>query len=322
MRNYSLRMKLVVCCACGVVCGAIGLMNSPSYAQGRVLTRAQLDDIVSTELSSCAATPSPAAVKSGAAKLQSGKTDPATIIPTRNAKEITVARVAKTLHGMWRGRVLGDDKDVGVDYFWIMDTQRGEGLLIAQRTGKETMAAMQAAGNAPKLTYLMCAHEGYAPSKETPQIHEFVKVSSSLAEAPRILAQSTGLKMRQARPTISEIWQGLVAMRYFEKAPATAFAGGFFKPLTITRNAKAVGPPQIALRWDGEYRGGGSTSLQFTAGVPMKGVEHASFVGTSATAGDFLVSSPGNGELWKVEAFAAGNYDLGFDSVVLGPMEQ
>lgn len=324
MKNYSVRTKLIVCCAFGAICCAIGLMNSPTHAQGRVLSMAQLDDIVSTELESCAApAQSPAGLKAGAKPLQSGRTDPAAIIPSRNAKEFATARVARTLHGMWRGRVLGDDKDVGVDYFWIMDTRRGEGLLIAQRTGKETMAAFKAASNnAPKLTYLMCAHEGYAPSKETPQIHEFVKVSSNIEEGPRIIEQATGVRARQGRPTIQQIWQALVAARYFEKAPATAFAGGFFKPMRIERVATAIGPGHISVRWDGEYRGGGSTSIQFSAGVPIRGVEHANFVGTTASLGDFLVSSPGNGQLWKVEAIAGANYDLGFDSVVLGPLEQ
>lgn len=319
MTKYSLRTKIVVCCALGGAC-AIGAVRGPSYAQGRVLSVAQLDEIVTTRLESCA-TPSPTALKSGV-RLQSGRTDPAAIIPSRNAREFPAARVARTLNGMWRGRVLGDDKDVGVDYFWIMDTRRGEGLLIAQRTGKETLATMQGTGRGPKLTYLMCAHEGYAPSKETPQIHEFTKVSPNFNDAARIIEQATGVRVRQQRPTISQIWQALVEARYFEKAPAVAFAGGFFKPMRIERVATAIGPSQISVRWDGEYRGGGGTSIQFVPAVPIKGVEHAQFVGTTASAGDFLVSSPGNGQLWKVEAFAGANYDLGFDSVVLGPLEQ
>jgi hypothetical protein len=46
MKNYSLLIKLVVCCA-------FGLMPSPSYAQGRTLTETQLDAIVKTDLESC-----------------------------------------------------------------------------------------------------------------------------------------------------------------------------------------------------------------------------------------------------------------------------
>ena len=50
------------------------------------------------------------------------------------------SRIAKTLHGVWRGRVLGDDGEVGVDYYGITDVKRGEAQIIAQRSGKETMA--------------------------------------------------------------------------------------------------------------------------------------------------------------------------------------
>src|ERR1700688_2967123 len=105
MKNYSLLIKLVVCCA-------FGLVHSLSYAEGRTLTATQLDAIVKTDLESCS-------TQSG--RLKSGRTDPASIIPTSNAREFPKERIAKTLHGIWRGRVLGDDKDVGVDYFWIFD---------------------------------------------------------------------------------------------------------------------------------------------------------------------------------------------------------
>ena len=78
----------------------------------------------------------------------------------------------------------------------------------------------------------------------------------------------------------------------------------------------------MSMSWNGTYYGGGSTAIKWTPDVPIKGVEYATFVGTSATAGDFLVASAGNGGMWKVEAISGGNYDLGFDSVVLGPMQQ
>src|SRR5271166_718226 len=304
MKHYTLFIKLVVC-------GAFCLMTSPSYAQGRTLTEKQLDAIVKPDLESCS-------TKTG--KLKSGRIDPASIIPTSNAREFPTARIEKTLHGMWRGRVLGDDKDVSVDYFWIFDTRHSEGLIIAQRTGKQTMADLKPVANAPKFSYLMCAHEGYYPSKETPQIQEFVKVSDSIEDAPRIVQQATGLKLRKQRPSLSDLWQGLLAMKYFNDLTAVAYAGGFFKPIQIQSVASEIGPAHVSVKWDAEYYGGGATSLKFTKGVPMKGVEYAQFVGTHTNAGDFLVASPGNGKLWKVEAVAGGNYDLGFDSVVLGPL--
>jgi hypothetical protein len=305
MKNCSLLFKLVVCCA-------FGLMASRSYAQGRTLTEEQLDAIVKTDLESCS-------TQSG--QLKSGRIDPASIIPTRNAREFPQGRIAKTLHGMWRGRILGDDKDVGVDYFWIIDTKRGEALIIAQRTGEDSMAGLQPAANAPKFTFLMCAHEGYIPSKDTPQIHEFVKVSDNIEDAPRILQKATGLKSRKARPTLSDLWQELVASGYFNTPHGVAYAGGFFKPLQIQPVASAIGPALASVKWDGEYMGGGATSLQFKAGVPIKGVEYAQFIGATTKSGDFLVSSPGNGKLWKVEAIRGAAYDLAFDKVVIGPLQ-
>src|SRR3954466_5111791 len=101
MKNYSLLIKLVACCAL-VVCCPFGLMHNPLYAQGRALSATQLDAIVKTDLEKC----SP---QNG--QLKSGRTDPTAIIPTRNARDFPKDRIAKTLHGMWRGRVLGDDKD-------------------------------------------------------------------------------------------------------------------------------------------------------------------------------------------------------------------
>jgi len=75
------------------------------------------------------------------------------------------------------------------------------------------------------------------------------------------------------------------------------------------------------LKWNGQYYGGGGTSLKFTPAVPIRGVEHAQFIGTTTNSGDFLVSSPGNGRMWKVEAIRGGSYDLAFDQVTLGPLQ-
>ena len=306
MKNRSLLIRLVACCALVVCCPFL------YAAEGRALTTTQIDAIVKTDLERCSP---PTGL------LKSGRLDPAFIIPTHNAREFPKDRIAKTLHGIWRGRVLGDDKDVGVDYFWIMDTKRSEGLIIAQRTGKESTAGLKPVANAPKLTYLMCAHEGYIPSKDKPQIHEFVKVSNGVESAPEIVRKATGLKLRKANPTLSDVWQEIVATGYFNTPRGVAYAGGFFKPLQIERVASAVGPAQVSLKWDGQYRGGGATSLKFKAGVPIKGVEYAQFVGTTASSGDYLVASPGNGKLWKVEAVSGASYDLAFDSVTLGPLQ-
>ena len=234
------------------------------------------------------------------------------------------------MHGMWHGQVIGSPldskyektKEANVDYFWIFDTQRSEALIIALRNGNNSVAGMGPVPNAPKLTYLICAHEGYIPTVEKgSEIHEFTKVSNSTAEAAKVLARATGKQFKTTRPVLSELWKELVASGYFQALPAVAFAGGFFKPIRIERIPSAIGPAQVSMSWDSEYYGGGTTWIKFTPGVPMKGVESSTFVGTTATSGDFLVSSPGNGRLAKVEAMAGGDYDLAFDSVTMGPMQ-
>jgi len=312
MKSYNLLIKVVVCCG-------FGLMHSPSYSQGRALTGPQLSAAVRADLDVCAPQNN---------QLRSGQTDPATIIPTRDARAIPKDRIARTLNGVWQGRVLGDDGHVGVDYFWINDMKRSEGLIIAQRSGKESVAGPQpaAAATAAKFSYVMCAHEGYIPSKDSPQVHEFIKVSNSIADAAQIVERATGVKNKKARPTLQDLWRGLVAARYFSDPRyadqhGNAYAGGFFKPMEIQPVANVIGPTSVSLRWDAEYRGGGATSMRFTPDVPVHGVEYAQFVGTTTGSGDFLVSSPGNGRLWKVEAISGGQYDLAFDKVVVGPLQ-
>jgi hypothetical protein len=318
MKNRSLLTKLVVYGAL-VVCCTFGLTHGFLSAQGRSLTAKQLDAIVTPDLAQC--TPQSAKLKSG--QLKGARIDPASIIPTRNARAFPRARVARTLHGMWRGQVFGDyNKELRVDYFWIIDTRRNEGLIIAQRTGNETLADLRPVARAPKITYLMCANEGYIPSSEGgSQMHEFVKVSNSIEDAPRILQKATGRTLRTTRPVLSALWKEIVASGYFKSLPAVAFAGGLFKPIELQLVESAIGPAQVALKMNGEYYGGGTTQLKFTPGEPMRGVEYTQFIGTTATSGDFLVSSPGNGKLYKVEAISGASYDLAFDSVTFGPLQ-
>ncbi len=319
MKYYSLLIKFV-CCA-PVVCGTLGLMDSPLYAQGRTLTAAQLDAIVKPDLAQCAP-------PIGTTKF--GRVDPNSIIPSNNMRDFPKERIARTLMGMWRGQVQGDPadpkydkhKEGNVDYFWIMDLRRNEGLLIAQRgTGKQSTAGFAAvSSNAPKISYLICPHEGYLPAMERgSEIHEFVKISDSIDQAPAVLSKATGVKFTKSKPTLSDMWQQIVASGYFRSLPAVAFAGALFK-IQLQVVPSPIGHSQISLGWNAEYYGGGTTWLRFTPGVPMKGFEFGQFVGTNAPSGDFLVASPGNGRLWKVEARSGGDYDLAFDSVTLGPL--
>jgi hypothetical protein len=262
---------------------------------------------------------------------KNARLDPNQIIPTRNARQFPVNRISKTMHGMWRGQVIGSpldskyekSKEGNVDYFWIFDMPRSEAVIIALRNGNNSTDGMSlGTPNPPKLTYLICAHEGYIPTVEKgSEIHEFTKVSNSIADAGRVLTKATGVKMPAGRATLSDMWRALVASGYFKSLPAVAFAGGFFKPIRTELVRSAIGPAQLSMSWDSEYYGGGTTWIQFTPGVPMKGVEYTQFVGTTATAGDFLVASPGNGKLAKVEAATGGSYDLAFDSVSMGPLQ-
>lgn len=321
MKNYSLSVKLVLCCA-------FGLMLSPSYAQVQktqtpapaptatpaplpsptpTLTMAQLDAIVTTDLSNCSS--------------QSGGIDPASIIPASNAQTFPTNRISKTLHGIWQGQVIGDNNELVVDYYWIVDVPNSQALIVAQRTGKATVAPPPQGTNPPKLSFLMCPNEGYIPNATTPQIHQFVKVSDSIAGAAGIVQQSTGLQPPNPQPTLSDLWQALVASGYFNSMPAVAFAGGFFTPLQLQPVTGPTGLALVSLQWNAEYRGGGATGIKYTPGVPMEGTESAQFVGTSTDLGDFLVASSGNGTLWKVQVVSGGKYNLGFDKVVLGPLE-
>jgi hypothetical protein len=231
---------------------------------------------------------------------------------------------------MWRGQVIGSpldskyekSKEGNVDYFWIFDMPRSEALIIALRNGNNSTRGMAlGVANPPKLSYLICAHEGYIPTVEKgSEIHEFTKVSHSIANAAQVISKATGIQFKNGRPTLSDLWQEIVASGYFQSLPAVAFAGGFFKPIRLDLIPSAIGPAQISMSWDSEYYGGGTTWIKFTPGVPMRGVESSTFVVTTASAGDYLVSSPGNGKLAKVEAFVGGDYDLAFDSTTFGPM--
>jgi hypothetical protein len=243
--------------------------------------------------------------------------------------------------------VWGDPNDVKIDYFWIVDTRNNEALILALRNGNQSAHGPSLGPNAPKITFLMCPNEGYIPSKDTPMVNQFVKISNSIGNAPEILEKATGVKVKGGS-SLSEMWTELVASGYFSGLPATAFAGGFFKPIQIAPVANAIGPAGVSLQWGAEYRGGGSTGIKYTPGVPLVGIEHAEFVGTSTSTGDYLVSSPGNGKIWKVEASMSsntalnkggrkgrsklstyqdivagdtGSYCLAFSSVTVGPLQ-
>jgi hypothetical protein len=318
MKNHSLLLKLGVCGALG--CATLGLSQSPSYGQGRTLTTKQIDAIVNPTVAQCQA---PANTSKNA------RLDPSSIIPTANAKEFPVDRIARTMNGLWRGQVIGDPTDTrydknregNVDYFWIIDTVAGEGLIVALRNGNNSTIGLEPVAGAPKISYLICPHDGYIPAGERgAEIHEFTKISDGIQDAPRILQNATGLSFRKGQ-ALSEMWQTIVSSGYFNSLPAVAFAGGLFKPMRLESVSSPNGPAQFSMSWDSEYYGGGTTGIKFTPGVPMRGVEYTTFVGTTGSGGDYLVASPGNGKLAKVEAFVGGDYELAFDAAAFGPLQ-
>lgn len=315
MKKFGLLTGLVIFCA-------LGPMQSASYAQPTA-TAAQLEAIVKPTLDSCSApTVQMTSASATSSRVNATRINPARVVPAGNRRAIPSSRVAKTLHGIWRGEVQGDTSDLNVDYFWIIDTTLNEALIVAQRSGKNSVGPSQLA-NPPKLTYLMCAHDGYSPGTSVPQIHEFTKVSTTTNDAARIVQTATGVKSDKANPTPTDLWQALLASKYFDGLPYVAFAGALFKPIRIEQVRSGSGPAEVFVGWDAEYRGGGSTKIKYTTGLPLFGKERAQFVGAGARSGDYLVSSPGNGAIYKVEMIEGyeAYYDLAFDSVSLGPLE-
>jgi hypothetical protein len=317
MKNYSVLVKLVVCCA--LVCGTFQIA---SYGQGRKLSKQQIDAIATPTLQQCNGPSSTSQTVNG--QVKNARLDPNSIIPTANAIEPNLTKIAKSMHGMWRGQVIGSpldkqyerSKESNVDYFWVFDMVRHEALIIALRNGNTSTAGLSlGVSHAPTISYLICAHEGYMPNVEkASEIHQFTKVSHSIANAANVISKATGINFKTAQPTLSDLWQEIVAAGYFQTLPAVAFAGGFFSPIKLELVPMPIGPPQVAVSWNSQYYGGGATGIQFTPGVPMQGVEYTTFVATTGTNADYLVASPGNGKLAKVEAMVGGDYDLAFDA--------
>jgi hypothetical protein len=253
---------------------------------------------------------------------------PGSVIPLRNARAVPVDRVSKTLHGIWRGEVTGNypkqfltrSGELNVDYYWIIDTNKNEALIVEQLTSRRSLPTPRTPG--PRFSFLMCGEAGYVPAHPR-QVHSFVKVSDNVEDAAKILAQSTGVRAA-AGPggvSLSEAWRSLVDERYFARTTFPAYAGGFFKPFEITSVANPIGPALVQLKYEAEYRGSGATAAQFRGNEPIRGVESAQFMGVNTPGGDYLVSSFGNGRVWKKEASQGGAIELAFDKVVIGPLQ-
>src|SRR5579864_2750235 len=106
MKNYSSVIKIVVRYAL-VVCCAFGLSH-PSYGQGRSLTKTDIDAIVTPTLAQCNVSPG---IATADGQVQNARLDPNSIIPSTNMKEFPADRVARTMNGMWHGRIIGSPLD-------------------------------------------------------------------------------------------------------------------------------------------------------------------------------------------------------------------
>ncbi len=249
----------------------------------------------------------------------------APIVPASSVRNFSVDRVARTLHGIWRGRVSGDyppeliaaDGYVNVDYYWIIDTEHGEALILEQLS--PVRAAHAAPAGAPALSFLTCGRDGYVP-RHPKQVHEFQKISSNLEDARAMLKTSTGLVVDDAELSLSAVWQQLVDTRYFDTARFGAYAGGLFKPFDLTSGTTVVGTPMVSLAYQAEYRGSGQTAAKFETGVPILGRESAGFIGVSTGTADYLVSTVGNGVEWLKEDVVTALINMIMDKVVLGPL--
>ena len=313
MKNYRLLTGLVVCCGFGLMLSA---STSTGATDERVLTNQQLEAIVRPGLHTCES-----AIRTTSGRIATSRFNRDYVIPAASAREFSVDRIKRNLNGVWRGVVEGDHGEVNVDYFWIIDVKREEGLIIAQRSGSITLAKSELK-NPPTFSFLMCANDGYTPALSSPQMHVFTKVSHDIDNAVRIVEEATGVKFPKSTGlALSDLWEELVSSRYFENLHQLAFGGGLFKPLEVEAMPGKRGPNEVSVRWDAEYRGGGETLLEFEEGAAIIGTESAQFVATTTASGDFLVASPGNGDPWKVETVQGATYNLEFQSTSFGPLQ-
>ena len=329
----------------------IGLFGIPAAAQPRPQTArispvAKATQLTATERASaldttlattCSQTATAAAAK-------------APRVLAHNPQVFSPDRIARTLTGVWIGRVVGEydpqlltrDGSLNVDYYMIVDTRRGEAFVYEEFGDKRSGANLKAKPNAQVWSYTWCARENYQ-SKAPRQVHTFTKVSDNVDDAREVLNNSLGLRLaRNDRVVLSEVWKRLVEEKYFDDPKKSlGYAGVLFKPLTIGNVATAAGGGVLAeLRMVGEYRGIGETAAKFIPGQPIHNVEEAHFVGltnsrakmpqgallsaTSAGSGDFLSASF---ELQNAMVGPKSDADvavfstqMAFDKVVIGPL--
>ena len=274
---------------------------------------------------------------------------------SHDANVFAPQRVASTLNGVWIGKVSGeydkqlfaDDGFLNVDYYMVVDINRGEAFVYQEFTDKRSGAAFQPKDGAPKWTYVWCARENYA-TKSPRQVHEFTKVSDNVQDARDIITNSVGVTFSGGeRMVLSNVWKKLVDAKFFDDPNRSlAYAGVLFNPLTMGTVQSAGGGSLLELRMVGEYRGSGQTAAQFEPGIPIHNVEQAHFLGVSGSGLSTASTSPRRGPRSTVTAttesgdYLTASYALGnemegpkddavvavfstqmaFDKVVIGPL--
>lgn len=248
-----------------------------------------------------------------------------------DAQVFSTDRMRSTLNGVWLGKVSGEydpqlfakDGFLNVDYYMVVDVNRGEMFVLQEFGPKRPGAAFKARPGAPKWTYVWCAKDNYkSPSPR--QIHEFVKVSDNVEDAREIISASTGLKMGgEDKVVLADVWRELVDLKFFDDpSRSIAYAGALFKPLTMGNVSSAAGS-LFELMLVGEYRGTGQTAAKFAAGEPIHNTERGLFQGISMDGGDFLVASAGLANEMccpKDDYVLAKPTHMLFDKVVIGPL--
>lgn len=339
MKNHARR---VLICGAVVVAGALSSAAAAATSTPRAAgTTAPVDGSTHTVIGlpptpspSPSASPNPVPLPSPSPgsqwdaliKMDLSQCDsPVPVVPPASVRSFSPERVSRTLTGIWRGRVWGDyppelmaaDGYLNVDYYWIVDAQQGESLILEQLSS--VRSAPPAAGNARAFSFMSCAQEGYVP-QHPKQVHEFQKISDSLAGARQIIETSTGLVVDDPELSLSAVWQRLVETRYFDTARFGAYAGALFKPFEVRGTTNAAGIPMVSVSYHAEYRGSGQTATRFETGVPVYGQESGSFIGVSTSSGDYLVSSIANGLAWLKAELDGVLINMLMDKVVIGPL--
>jgi hypothetical protein len=256
-------------------------------------------------------------------------------------------RIARTLNGVWIGKVVGEydpqllakDGALNVDYYMIVDVKRGEAFVYEEFGDKRSGAGLKPKAHAPVWSYTWCARENYE-SKSPRQVHTFTKVSDNVEDAREVLNNSLGLRL--SRVVLSDVWQKLVEAKYFDDPKRSlGYAGVLFKPITLGSVTTAAGGGSLLeLRMVGEYRGIGETAAKFIPGEPIHNVEQGHFLGLSGSqakvpkgallaadsmgSGDYLSASADLSNAMvgpKSDATAAlFSTQMAFDKVVIGPL--